>query len=304
MPIGVTLAFDCVRGRLWVVCGNCGRWNLTPFEERWEALEECERLFLSTTTRASTGQIGLAEINRNLQLIRVGAPQQSEFAAWRYGKRFSGAAAAARRRHAAFLGGYVVTAAAATAYSAPILFNVIPLIGFFHFSVSGKRYALVRDLGELTRPGGPAGSAGIQGELCLAATLLREAATWHLSLGTGRNSEHGPVVDHGYVLVGADALRASALILSRANRQGGSHREVQGAVDLLAEVAYPTNIYSRVAQEYSGQDLWRLPAPTRFALEMAAHEEIERRALDGELAILLLQWRDAEEIGKLADSLV
>ena len=43
-PVGRRLAFDAARGRLWVVCGKCHRWNLTPLEERWEAVEDCERI--------------------------------------------------------------------------------------------------------------------------------------------------------------------------------------------------------------------------------------------------------------------
>ena len=50
-PVGRRLAFDAARGRLWVVCRSCERWNLTPLEERWEAIEECERLFSSTKLR-------------------------------------------------------------------------------------------------------------------------------------------------------------------------------------------------------------------------------------------------------------
>ena len=42
-PVGKRLAYDGERGRLWVVCTRCRRWNLTPIEERWEALEECEK---------------------------------------------------------------------------------------------------------------------------------------------------------------------------------------------------------------------------------------------------------------------
>ncbi|HMH86422.1 MAG TPA: hypothetical protein VK529_10795, partial [Gemmatimonadaceae bacterium] len=42
-PVGRRLAFDAAKGRLWVVCRKCERWNLTPVEERWEAIEECER---------------------------------------------------------------------------------------------------------------------------------------------------------------------------------------------------------------------------------------------------------------------
>jgi hypothetical protein len=39
-PVGERLAFDPARGRLWVVCRACERWNLTPLDERWEAIEQ------------------------------------------------------------------------------------------------------------------------------------------------------------------------------------------------------------------------------------------------------------------------
>ena len=41
----------------------------------------------------------------------------------------------------------------------------------------------------------------------------------------------------------------------------------------------------------------------RLALEMAMHEETERRALDGELALLATAWKEAEEIAAIADEL-
>ena len=43
--VGTRLAFDAAKGLLWVVCRGCERWNLTPIEERWEAIEECERFY-------------------------------------------------------------------------------------------------------------------------------------------------------------------------------------------------------------------------------------------------------------------
>jgi hypothetical protein len=43
-PVGRRLAFDSAKGRLWVVCRRCGKWNLSPIEERWEAIEDAERL--------------------------------------------------------------------------------------------------------------------------------------------------------------------------------------------------------------------------------------------------------------------
>ena len=49
--------------------------------------------------------------------------------------------------------------------------------------------------------------------------------------------------------------------------------------------------------------LYRLPAVDRLALEMAANEDIERRALLGELDALHAAWKDAEEIAAIADEL-
>src|SRR5687768_5369523 len=87
-PIGLRLAFDAAKGRLWVVCRRCERWNLSPLEERWEAIEECEKLFRDTRLRMSTENIGLASLREGLELVRIGSPQRPEFAAWRYGDQF------------------------------------------------------------------------------------------------------------------------------------------------------------------------------------------------------------------------
>ena len=50
-PVGSRLAFDARQGRLWVICPRCERWNLSPLDERWEAIEECERRFRRTKIR-------------------------------------------------------------------------------------------------------------------------------------------------------------------------------------------------------------------------------------------------------------
>ena len=66
-PVGARLAYDAWKGRLWAMCGKCGRWNLAPIEERWEAVEEAEKRF------------------RDSRLMRVGEALPRELAAWRYG---------------------------------------------------------------------------------------------------------------------------------------------------------------------------------------------------------------------------
>ena len=47
-----------------------------------------------------------------------------------------------------------------------------------------------------------------------------------------------------------------------------------------------------------------VPLVDRLALEMAAHEETERRALEGELEDLEAAWREADEIAAIADALL
>ena len=46
-----------------------------------------------------------------------------------------------------------------------------------------------------------------------------------------------------------------------------------------------------------------MPLPVALALEMALHEETERRAMEGELAMLEALWREAEAIAEIADRL-
>ena len=75
-PVGRRLAFDASRGRLWVVCRACERWNLSPLETRWEAIEECERAFLATRLRVSTDNIGLARLTEGLELVRIGSTER------------------------------------------------------------------------------------------------------------------------------------------------------------------------------------------------------------------------------------
>src|SRR5918992_336935 len=86
-PVGRRIAFDEAKGRLWVVCARCARWNLTPLEERWEALEACERLYRGTRLRVSTDNVGLAQLRSGLELVRIGPALYPEIASWRYGTR-------------------------------------------------------------------------------------------------------------------------------------------------------------------------------------------------------------------------
>jgi hypothetical protein len=47
-----------------------------------------------------------------------------------------------------------------------------------------------------------------------------------------------------------------------------------------------------------------LPLVTRLAIEMAANDENERHAMEGDFALLELDWKEAEEIAAIADQLL
>lgn len=110
-PVGARVAFDAPHGRLWAVCGRCGRWNLAPIEERWEAVEEAERLFRDTRHRVQSENIGLARLPDGGRLVRVGRALPGELAAWRYGAQL----VSRRRRNMAVTGALAAGGAALVA---------------------------------------------------------------------------------------------------------------------------------------------------------------------------------------------
>jgi hypothetical protein len=326
-PVGRRLAFDASRGRLWVVCPGCGRWNLSPAEERWEAIESCERLFRATRVRVTTAQIGLAQLREGVDLVRIGAPLRPEFAAWRYGRRFT-------RRHtrAQLAAGTAVVAAGAGAVAfAPILvpalsvgaisiviipgvttiLGTIPVFGALAF-----RDYLQHDriIGRLALRGDP------QGTPAFAVVRARHARAAQLQVHGRDPASISLDVPHdgGWAhFDGMDALQAASTLIAGANRFGAPAGQVEEAVKRVEEVGDAAT-YLRAASTLGGArnsrmisliNLWRglgamhLSSSECLALEMALHEESERRALEGELAILESAWKEAEEIARLADSL-
>lgn len=111
-------------------------------------------------------------------------------------------------------------------------------------------------------------------------------------------------------IVGADAEVAMRQFLPVINRVGGKSESVALAVRKLEHARSPHDLFLRTAQEV-GRDAYgdpsralaAMPLELRLALEMAAHEDAERRALEGELAQLEATWKEAEEIAAIADQL-
>ena len=295
-PVGRRLAFDATRGRLWVVCRRCERWNLSPIEERWEAVETCERLFRETRVRVSTSNVGLARHPEGLELVRIGEPLREEFAAWRYGDQFG------RRRSRAVLSGLgaavvfgrVVVGGAATGVVSGALLGQSG--NFWNLWMNGRTLVKLRtDDGRVLRLKNPD----------LLGTRIRPAGDgdgFSLQVRKGKRKEW---------FHGAEAERHVGLIVPRMNRMGGQEGTVREAVAAIEEQGHPDRFLADVA---TGDRFWdrkgvpgyinKMPTPTKLALEMALHEEQERRALEGELWRLERAWEEAEEIAAISDDLL
>src|SRR2546425_2917887 len=64
LGVGRRIAFDEWKGRLWVVCPRCSRWNLTPFDDRLERIEAVARAASHGRVAASTEQVALIRWER------------------------------------------------------------------------------------------------------------------------------------------------------------------------------------------------------------------------------------------------
>jgi hypothetical protein len=295
-PVGRRLAFDSAKGRLWVICGMCHRWNLAPIEERWEAVESAEKEFREAPYRTHHENIGVAYTADDTTLVRVGDALPDELATWRYGRGLR------RRRWAHWantIGGLLVGAPGWRGYY--LRRQVVGSVpsgtapGSAHVplkwkQLSGIRFSQAPD-GVLTARLPPGGLPlrrlpGRQLEEPLAHSLLSRT-------------------------------------LMAVNQRGASGRDIARAVEMLAQLPaahrsapllasagtltvverWRTGFWRAYMTPAAGGRTHRVAAHVTLAMEMGMHEAAEREALRGNLAGLRARWREAEEIAAIADSL-
>ena len=338
-PVGRRIAFDAEKGRLWVICPHCTRWNLSPIEDRWEAVEDCERRFRATHLRYSTDNIGLAQLREGLELVRIGRALRPEVAAWRYGDviqrrgsgRLVGMATGLVRRGIRATNDAI---SKVTRDETPSIFADEPMTRLRLYRHRDRVLDVLTD---------DRGNRSIirWGHLD-AAELIRPdpREPWRLIV------KH----DHGLTTVtGDDGLRTAGKVLAALNSAGALPEDVRRATEKIedaedeqgyfsrivalamrtgwgrfvdapldaAQFAAPTSAAERLALHITNRSFWgrgsitseqstlmlRLPLVDRLALEMAANEDTERRAMDGELLELERAWRDAEEVATIADGM-
>jgi hypothetical protein len=313
-PVGRKVAFDAERGRLWATCPRCARWNLAPIEERWEAVEEAERAFRDTRLRVQSENIGLCKLPDGTRLIRVGAALPGELAAWRYGSQL-----VQRRRRYLVVGGAAI-AAATVGFGGMMALSIgggmggmwAALGSYWEDRQSRKVVHRIPAMESPTGRGIEVRRWHVQGArlaeredglaLVLPDTHLAKRPTdvW----GRPRFSDAADVEISGQ---GARAALNRAMVV--VNHRGASRERVAEAVRLLQDSASAEAYLRHTARiggvlgKRKGMEKAQLPSTRALALEMALHDEQERRALEGELAELEAAWREAEQIAGIADRL-
>ena len=298
-PVGRRIAFDPRRGRLWAVCPSCHRWNLAPFDERWEALEELEK------TRRDLGRVLSSTENISLirapgiELVRVGEARLPEEAWWRYGAEMT----RRRTRYRAMRWierGSLVAATMATG-------------GFFWmFGGNGlNRLSRWRKFGTVAWQGRAA---------CVACGAPLEHLTFrrtrylHLSRDTqGDPALHlqcmscrrrGMVGEHQ--IEGAPADHVLRRVMAYHHYHGASESRVHRATRYIDQLGSPHAVTTELTR--SGIRLDKLFDRDRrtqaIALEISLNDETERRLLQMELAELEARWKEAEKIAEIADGLL
>lgn len=318
LHVGRRIAFDAKKGRLWVVCTECGRWNLTPFEERWEAIEDCERIFRSTRLRVATDNVGLAQPHWGFELVRIGDALRPEIAAWRYGTRLL-TRSTSIAGYAKNLG--VNQRTVMKLRTVPRRFDVLARVPIGN-SRATVRYAHLPDA-EILRPNADqiwrlrvrhdVGVTTLEGpEAIKAARVLLTA----LNDGSAPESmvrlacvklEEAGHADNYFSRIGALALSTSwgRLPVKRIGKFMEPDAKPRSAAERLIVRLTTRSFWSRGGTGSEERSLlYRLPDIDRLSLEMAANEDAERKALMGELNALRDAWREAEEVAAIADHLL
>ena len=299
---GKRIAFDPARGRLWAICRTCKRWSLAPIEERWEALEELEKLVTDKAMLLSqTDNIALLRSGQ-LELVRVGRANLTEEAWWRYGRELTG-----RKRQADRLGMAGAVAAGAVVMGGWATGGMTLLGAWF---LMGHAPDSLRDAARWLRFGGAAWRGAKECTNCgytFRALNFRDRG----ALGIFPGAEAGDISlvqrcpncgqyrDAGLRLDGQEADRTLRRVLAYHHFAGASERRVVSAARLIQEAGSPDDLQRIVVKD--GRRLGDLQRTGAIALEIAANESTEQHLLELELADLEAHWRREEELAEIVD---
>ena len=297
------VAYDAERGRLWAICRSCKRWSLAPIEERWEALEELEKIVKDRARLLSqTDNVALLRVG-NLDVVRVGRANLTEEAWWRYGRELT--SRAEKHRKLTFMG----TAAAGAAIAGGWATGGITWLGAWLLWEHAPDQ--VTQAARWFRFGGSAWRGRQSCARCghiFRSIAYRDRTQVILSPGAGpgdalsvtqRCPLCGDLGDGGLHLHGKEGEYVSRRLLAYHHHTGASEKRVRSATRLIEEAGSPKDLTRIVIKE--GRRLGDLQRTGAIALEIAANDTVEQHLLQLELAEVEAHWRREEELASIID---
>lgn len=295
---GRRIAFDPWRGRLWVVCGSCSRWTLAPIEERWEVLEDLNRLVRDHgRTLSTTDNIALIRAG-DIELVRVGRAELAEEAWWRYGRELR------NRRTRARKAGIAET----------VLWIGAMGSGFGMLVFLGDGDGTINNVRRWYRYGS---HAWIGDEACRRCgdTLTRIPFRKAQHLIVAPDEDGGVVLelrctrcgvkreDAGYRITGVTGEHVLRRVMAYRHFTGASDRRVLAATGCIEEAGSADALMARVtAKRTTLRHIDHKSNRTEaVALEIALNDDVERRMLELELKELESRWREEEELASIID---
>jgi len=290
LGVGRRLAFDEWKGRLWVICPRCSRWNLAPLDDRLERIEALARAAGEGRVAAATDQVALIRW-RGYDLVRVGKPRRLELATWRYGERLR-----ARRQQQlkivvpmtiAALGLAVAVNVAAGGSVGVFVWNMPRLVKGIYVGMVGWRKVALVDPPICERCGSVMLLRARQLERARVTTTAREELALLLTCPS--------CGAEGAMLTGGDAQFALRRGLTYLNLARGGRQRAEDAARLVEGAGGPHQLIHDVARREL--TLRSLAPERRLALEIAVDERAEVEELER-------QWKEADEIAEIADGML
>jgi len=300
--LGTRVAYDPSQGRLWAVCRECKRWSLAPIEERWEALEELEKLVRDRSRLLSqTDNISLLRAGR-LEIVRVGQANLAEQAWWRYGREIT-----KRRKKFKTLSTAGAIGAGAAIWGGMATGGMSFIAAWLLWDNLPNK---LPDAARWLRFGGDAWRGRTRCAKC-GYTFRRVTYRRRDRLILLRSNDSAPTGlayqcprcgdfrEGGLQLRGPEAEHTVRRVLAYHHFEGADERTVSSATRLIQEAGSPQDL-SRILLR-DGKRLGELGRTGGIALEIAANESSEQRLLELELAELEAHWRTEEELAAIID---
>ncbi|MEZ4415767.1 MAG: hypothetical protein R3E10_08425 [Gemmatimonadota bacterium] len=293
LPIGRMVAFDPERGRLWVVCQRCGRWNLVPLEQRWEAIQRCKQLHTEWPMVSQGPSLSVARGTDGFEVIRVGDEDPEALLRRRLQDRLHRraqlelpAVVTWPRRRRWILGASTAVASVGlmgAGIAAGGLLAPLAIVALLRAGLEPPRQGVVR-IG--------------------AHTLDRRALNNVRLVATDDDYGWMLALPGRWTLSGRDAVHAIYSLLPLVNRFNPDPETIERALTHRAKKGPGFHDQLRAAARRYGPGrsarLAKLARHERLALEIGAEEALE----SGDATDLEAAWARAEELAAISDDLL